>query len=77
VLDERRQLRILYRDSLARMIDLEVLSTRGEVRDLFVRFTAVLSALSFVAALLIVRATASQVTLSRNSIFSPRVMRSF
>ena len=54
VLDERRQLRILYRDSLARMIDLEVLSTRGDVRDLFVRFAAILGALSFVAALLIV-----------------------
>ncbi len=34
---EKRQFRVLYRDFLSRMVDLEILSTRGEMRDLLAR----------------------------------------
>src|ERR1043166_9828190 len=52
--DERRQFRILYRDFLFRMVDLEVLSARGEILNLLVQFAALLAALSFVLAILFV-----------------------
>jgi len=44
----------LYRLFLARMIDVEILSTGGDVRDLVARSVSILSALSFVLAYLIV-----------------------
>ena len=44
----------LYRLFLARMIDVEILSAGGDVRDLVVRSVSILSALSFVLAYLIV-----------------------
>jgi len=49
----RRQFPVLYRLFLARMIDLEILSARGDVRDLVVRFVSVLAAFSFVLTYLI------------------------
>ncbi|MGH9719277.1 MAG: hypothetical protein ACRD8O_03640 [Bryobacteraceae bacterium] len=45
--DERRQFRVLYRDFLFRMIDLELLSERGEIQKLLGQFVAMLAALSF------------------------------
>jgi hypothetical protein len=52
--DERRQFRILYRDFLSRMVDIEVLSTRGDIQKLLAQFAALLAALSFVLALLMI-----------------------
>jgi predicted permease len=43
-----RQFRVLYRDFLSRMIDIEVLSARGELQALLGQFAAMLAALSFV-----------------------------
>ncbi len=43
-----RQFRVLYRDFLSRMIDLELLSSRGELQALLGQFAAMLGALSFV-----------------------------
>ncbi|MFN7925309.1 MAG: hypothetical protein U0Q16_34745, partial [Bryobacteraceae bacterium] len=48
MIDERQQFRILYRDFLARLIDLDVLSAGGDPQRLFVHFAAVLTALGFV-----------------------------
>jgi hypothetical protein len=48
-----RQFVVLYRLFLARMIDLEILSAGGDVRDLVVRFVSVLAAFSLVLAYLI------------------------
>src|SRR5690242_19951466 len=45
--DERRQFRVLYRDFLYRIVDLEVLSSRGEVQKLLGQFAAMLGAFSF------------------------------
>jgi pimeloyl-ACP methyl ester carboxylesterase len=44
---------VLHRLFLARMIDLEILSARGDVRDLVVRFVSVLAAFSFMLTYLI------------------------
>lgn len=52
--DERRQFRILYRDFLFRMVDLELLSARGEIQNLLGQIAALLAAFSFVLALLLV-----------------------
>jgi predicted permease len=49
-----RQFRVLYRDFLSRMIDLEVLSARGELQALLGQFAAMLAALSFVMAVYLV-----------------------
>ncbi len=49
-----RQFRVLYRDFLTRMIDLEVLSARGELQALLGQFAAMLAALSFVLMLYLV-----------------------
>jgi hypothetical protein len=49
-----RRFPTLYRLFLARMIDVEILSAGGDVRDLVVRSVSILSALSFVLAYLIV-----------------------
>jgi pimeloyl-ACP methyl ester carboxylesterase len=50
----RRQFRILYRDFLFRMVDLEILSARGDIQKLLGQFAALLGALSFVLAFVIV-----------------------
>jgi hypothetical protein len=47
-LDERRQFRILYRDFLVRLVDLEVISSGGDPMNLVVQFGGVLGAFSFV-----------------------------
>ncbi len=52
--DERRQFRILFRDFLSRMVDMEVLSARGDIQKLLAQFGALLAALSFVLALVMV-----------------------
>jgi pimeloyl-ACP methyl ester carboxylesterase len=49
-----RQLRVLYRLFLARMIDIEILSAGGDVRDLVVRFVSALAAFSLVLSYLII-----------------------
>lgn len=49
-----RQFRVLYRDFLSRMIDLEALSSRGELQALLGQFAAMLAALSFVLAVYLV-----------------------
>jgi pimeloyl-ACP methyl ester carboxylesterase len=49
----RQQFLVLYRLFLARMIDLEILSARGDVRDLIGRFVSILAAFSFVLTYLI------------------------
>lgn len=52
--DERRQFRILYRDFLLRMVDLDLLSPSGEIRNLLVQLAALLAAFNFVVAVLFV-----------------------
>jgi hypothetical protein len=49
---ERQQFRILYRDFLFRIVDLELLSARGEIQKLLVQFVAMLAAFSFVVTIL-------------------------
>jgi hypothetical protein len=44
--DERRQFRILYRDFLFRIVDLELLASRGEAQRLLAQFAALLAAFS-------------------------------
>ena len=44
---ERRQFRILYRDFLRRIVDLDVLSSHGDVEKLLVQFAALLAAFNF------------------------------
>ncbi len=44
---EKRQFRILYRDSLLRLVDLEALSTGGDTGKLLGQFAALLAALGF------------------------------
>ena len=56
---ERRQFRILYRDFLFRMVDLEVLSAHGDIRKLLGQFVALLAAFSFVLGFLFVPRYAS------------------
>src|SRR5262245_58912800 len=51
MLDPRRQFRALYRDFLLRLVDLELLSTGGDMTKLFAQFAALLAALSFVVAI--------------------------
>ncbi len=64
--DERRQFRILYRDFLFRMVDLELLSARGEIQNLMGQLAALLAAFSFVLALFLVpRYTASSLPRQR------------
>ena len=50
----RRKFLVLYRLFLTRIIDFEILSARGDVRDLIARFVSVLAALSLVLAYLLV-----------------------
>ena len=49
--NQRRQFLVLFRSFLARMIDLEVLASRGEVQTLLTQFAAMLGAFSFVLAI--------------------------
>jgi hypothetical protein len=46
--DERRQFGVLYRAFISRLIDLELLSSGGQVQNLLAQFAAMLAALSFV-----------------------------
>jgi len=39
---ERRQFRILYRDFLSRLVDLEAFSSRGEIQKLLVQFVSMM-----------------------------------
>lgn len=48
---ERRQFRILYRDFLSRLVDLEAFSSRGEIQKLLVQFVSMMAAFSFVFAM--------------------------
>ena len=52
--DERRQFRILYRDFLSRIVDLELIAAGGDARGLIVRFGSLMAALSLVMAYLMV-----------------------
>jgi hypothetical protein len=52
--DERRQFAILSRGFLGRMIDLELLSARGDIQNLLGQFGALLAAFSFVLAIFLV-----------------------
>jgi predicted permease len=45
--EERRQFRLLYRDFLFRIVDLELLGSRGEVQRLLTQIAAMLAAFSF------------------------------
>jgi predicted permease len=45
--EARRQFRVLYRDFLTRLVDLEILSAGGDVQRLLVQFAAMLAAASF------------------------------
>jgi hypothetical protein len=45
--DERRQFRVLYRDFLLRLVDLELLSAGGDVQKLLGQFGAMLAAFGF------------------------------
>src|SRR5215471_10618444 len=47
-LDTNRQFRVLYRDFLRRMVDLELLSSQGDAMQLAVQFGALLAAFSLV-----------------------------
>src|SRR5262249_21472308 len=51
--DQRRQFRVLYRDFLFRAVDLEILSTHGDVQKLLGQLAAILAAVSFVLTLLL------------------------
>ncbi|GEM_PF-380374 len=53
-LDEPRQFRILYRDFLVRLVDLEIVSSGGDPMDLVVNAAAILSAVSFVFGIIVV-----------------------
>src|SRR5580658_177238 len=48
--DERKQFRILYRDFLSRIVDLELIAAGGDARTLIVRFGSLLAAFSFILA---------------------------
>jgi len=50
--DERRQLGVLYRDFLSRMVDLELISPGGEMDKLLGQLVAILAALSLVFAVM-------------------------
>jgi len=50
---KRRQFRVLYRDFLVRILDLELLSSRGEIQRLLGQFAAMLAAFSLTLAIYI------------------------
>jgi hypothetical protein len=49
--DERRQFRVLYRDFLFRLVDIELLSAGGDVQKLLGQFVAMLAAFGFTIAI--------------------------
>lgn len=51
MVDPRRQFRVLYRDFLSRLIDLELLSSQGDPRKLFGQCAALLAAFNLVVAI--------------------------
>jgi len=51
MIDARRQFRVLYRDFLVRLVDLELLSADGDLQKLFVPIGAILGGFSFVLSL--------------------------
>jgi pimeloyl-ACP methyl ester carboxylesterase len=71
VIDERRQFRVLYRSFLFRVVDIELLSTSGEVHNLLAQFAALLAAYSSVLALFTIthftQSTASEAKLIAGS----------
>jgi pimeloyl-ACP methyl ester carboxylesterase len=52
--DPRQQFRVLFRDFLLRLIDLDFLSAGGDVTKLFAQFAALLAALSFIVGIYVV-----------------------
>ncbi len=54
LMDGRRQFRVLYRSFLLRVIDLQLLSASGDVRNLLAQLASLLAAYSFVLAILTV-----------------------
>src|SRR6266852_1027812 len=54
MLDPRQQFRVLYRDFLLRLIDLDLLSAGGDVTKLFAQFAALLAAFSFIVGIYVV-----------------------
>lgn len=75
--DERRQFRILYRDFLFRMVDLELLSARGEIQNLLGQLAALLAAFSFVLALFLVPGYTSSSLPRQKLLTAAWAMRSF
>ncbi len=53
---ERGQFRVLYRDFLRRMVDVELLSARGDLNNLMAQFAGLLAAFSLVLAIYLVPA---------------------
>ena len=45
---EQRQFRVLYRDFLSRIVDLDILSSQGDLKDLMARVISILASLSFI-----------------------------
>jgi hypothetical protein len=63
--DERRQFAILYRSFLLRIIDLDLLSARGDIRNLLGQLSALLAAFSFVLAVVVIPPYASSLPSKR------------
>jgi pimeloyl-ACP methyl ester carboxylesterase len=53
-MDMRQQFRVLYREFLRRMVDLELLSARGDLNNLLVQFAGLLAAFSLVLTIYLV-----------------------
>src|SRR5215510_13300085 len=51
--NERRQFRILVRNFLFRIIDLELISARGEMQTLLIQFAALLAGFNFVVSVVV------------------------
>jgi hypothetical protein len=45
---EQRQFRVLYKDFLSRIVDLDILSSQGDLKDLMVRVISILASFSFI-----------------------------
>jgi hypothetical protein len=57
--DQRQQFRVLYRDFLFRIVDIELLSASGDVRNLLTQLAALLAASNFLVAIMVVPRLAS------------------
>jgi len=68
---EVRQFRALYRFSLVRLVDLEIISSRGDLYGLFARCAGVLLALSLMLVVLIVAPYAHHVAPGIRSALAP------